>query len=84
MTEDQGWPVLWTFGTTSGPDGSTWVSLSVNLPFGVFTTGMPPDVAEAMADSFPNELRKAAKAVRRAQSGIVVASTLPKHPLGKV
>lgn len=61
-----------------GPDGTNWVGIHINAPLVAFAVAVPVDSADTLAEQLPEMLRQTAKQARRANSGLVIAQTLPK------
>jgi len=73
-----------SIGTAPQPDGSHVVVMKIETPMAEFLLALPIEAAETLADQLPAELRKNAAEARRLGTGLVISSTLPKHPLGGI
>lgn len=60
-----------------GPDGKQWVGVHVSAPLSTFAFAVPPDAALQLADGLPDMIRDTAAAARRANNGLMIATTIP-------
>lgn len=76
MTEQQQFPVKWNAGLQPGPDGRTWCTISIELPFGTFGTMAPPELIEELGRKLPNMFFDIAKQARKQDGSSVSDLTI--------
>jgi len=67
----------WGFDIEKGPDGKSWVTLTVGLPFTRTLVAMPVEAAEQLRDQLPDALGTVISRAKAANGDtLAVASTL--------
>lgn len=73
-------PVELQLSIAKGLDGKHWVALGIQVSgISNFSFMLPPDTADAIAESLPKGLTNAAKEARRLDTGLTIAATLPRN-----